>query len=218
MTSYSRRYGADNIAAFRQGDQSLPGKTFPLLPVRDDEMRGRYGLIMDGQWRTRDIVEFTQRREKLNITSPEFGVCPLPAPAAGRKDAGWVNGNFFVVPRNARNSAGAWEFIKFWVGLNRPAESARTCAAGGWIPVSQSVVETTEFQQFLQGNPLLRTFVDLAASQNQLPIPVIPGAAMFKRTVEEASYDAMMHPEKSAQEVLRQASLRIQQQLERARQ
>ena len=44
MMSYRDKYGGDNLAAFRTGDQSLPGKTFPLLT-------GRYLMVMDGQWR-----------------------------------------------------------------------------------------------------------------------------------------------------------------------
>ncbi len=38
---------------------------------------------------------------------------------------------------------------------------------------------------------LFTKLVDLAGSENQFPVPVIPGAAMFKRTVESAAYEAM---------------------------
>ena len=111
MAGYGRRYGADNLAAFRQGDQSLPGKTFPLLPVDDDSVTGRYVVTMDGQWRVRDVVAFGKRRSDLGLPEVKFGVCPLPFVDAdgdqqpdpsSRKDAGWVNGNFFVVPRGAK--------------------------------------------------------------------------------------------------------------------
>ena len=103
MTDYARWYGPDTINRFRQGDQSLPGKAFPLLPVQDDEMLGRYVVLMDGQWRVRDIDAFVTRRQARGLPCPQFGVCSLPAPATGRRDAGWVNGNFFVIPRNAHN-------------------------------------------------------------------------------------------------------------------
>ena len=217
MASYSQRYGPDNLAAFRQGDQSLPGKSFPLLPAQSDSMVGRYGMIMDGQWRTRDLLDFGRKRKQLGLPSPEFGVCPLPPPPAGRSRAGWVNGNFFVIPTGAECPQGAWEFIQFWIGLNDPELAAKTCAAGGWIPVSQRVVETTEFQQFLIQNPLFAEFVDLASSPNQFPIPAVPGAAMFKRTVESAAYEAMSQPDRPVGPILQQANQRIQQQLQRAR-
>lgn len=221
MADYGLRYGPDNLAAFRQADQSLPGKPFPLLPIQPESMVGRYGLIMDGQWRTRDIVEFTSKRRERGLPCPEFGVCPLPSPTApmvqGRSQAGWVNGNFFVVPAGANCPEGAWEFMQFWIGLNQPKWAAQTCAAGGWIPVSQQVVETETFQQFLIQNPLFATFVELANSPNQFPTPVVPGAAMFKRTVEAAAYEAMSHPEESVTPILKQANQRIQLRLERAR-
>ena len=78
MAQYASWYGADTINRFRQGDQSLPGKTFPLLPIEDDKMIGRYSVLMDGQWRVRDINAFANRRQEQGIDSPEFGVCPLP--------------------------------------------------------------------------------------------------------------------------------------------
>ena len=216
MASYSQRYGPDNLAAFRQGDQSLPGKSFPLLPLRADSMVGRYGMMMDGQWRTRDLLDFTNKRKTLGIAAPEFGVCPLPPPLGGRDRAGWVNGNFFVIPTGADCPEGAWEFIRFWIGLDQAEIAAQTCAAGGWIPVSQQVVETKEFQRFLTENRLFRTFVDLANSPNQFPTPAIPGAPMFQRTVESAAYEAMNQPDRPVGPILNQANRRIELQLQRA--
>ncbi|MEO8498575.1 MAG: extracellular solute-binding protein, partial [Planctomycetota bacterium] len=110
MVSYRARYGAAEVAAFRQGDQSLPGKTFPLLA-------GRYTMVMDGQWRVRDIVAAQAEQRRAGKPVVEFGVCPLPVPYRGRPRAGWVNGNFFLVPRGAKNREGAWKFMKFWSGF-----------------------------------------------------------------------------------------------------
>lgn len=70
-----RHYGSDNLAAFRKGDQSLPGKTFPLLSLEDQEMSGRFTVILDGQWRVRNLAAFTENREARGVASPEFGVC-----------------------------------------------------------------------------------------------------------------------------------------------
>lgn len=209
MSGHYDRVGIDRAIAFRSGDQSLPGKTFPLLPVQSDQNVGRYVLMMDGQWRVRDIKRFQQQRKSENLPTPEFGVCSLPIPSDDslqpRVNAGWVNGNFFVVPTGAKNPSGAWEFIKFWIGFNAPTIAAETCEAGGWIPVSSEVVQTDSFQQYLKREPLFASFVDLAASPNQFPTPKIPGALKLQRTVNSAAYAAMTHPEKDAGEVLRAA-------------
>ncbi|MEM6329572.1 MAG: ABC transporter substrate-binding protein [Planctomycetota bacterium] len=206
MASYSRRYGADRVAAFRTGDQAVTGTAFPLLAGR------RYAAIMDGQWRVRDITQATAAARAAGKPIDTYGVAPLPPPPGGRQNAGWVNGNFFVVPRGARQPAGAWAFMRFWSGLGHEAEAARACAAGGWMPVSQRVVEQPAFQEFLVGNPLMRPFVELAASENQLPRPPLPVASFYDRELSAAAQDVMYRGAEPA-ERLRRAADRVRRQL-----
>ncbi|MBP88175.1 MAG: hypothetical protein CMJ64_15905 [Planctomycetaceae bacterium] len=185
MATYRERYDAGQVAAFRQGDQSLPGKTFPLLA-------NRYAMVMDGQWRVRDIIASQQEQRRVGTPVTEYGVCSLPPPDGGRTDAGWVNGNFFLVPRGAKNPEGAWEFMKYWSGFGGNEQAAsETCVAGGWIPVSEQVIEQPEFQRFLAEQPLFAEFVRLASSPNQIPTAVIPGAGYFHRTINDAAAKAM---------------------------
>ncbi len=121
-----------------------------------------------------------------------IGVVSLPPPADGKERAGWVNGNFFVVPRGGHNPVGAWRFMKFWSGVDgHAADAARACVAGGWIPAGQEVVDQPVFQDYLRENRLFRTFVDLAASPNQVPTPAIPGAQYFQDEISRAAEDAM---------------------------
>lgn len=214
MRSYGQVHGPDQIAAFRNGDQSLPGKPFPLLPLSDADDIGRYAIVMDGQWRVRDIMKFQADRVARGVVAPEFGVCPLPPPSRdiannARSNAGWVNGNFFVVPRGANNKAGAWEFAKFWIGYQNADAAADTCAAGGWIPVSQTVTNTETFQTYQDANPLFKTFVDLAASPNQFPIPAVVGASKFRRTVEYAGYQAINELGTSTEEIAKSADREV---------
>lgn len=210
MVGYSRRYGPERVAAFRSGDQSLPGKTFPLLPIQDDRTYGRYALLMDGQWRCRDIENFQAFRRERKLEVPEFGVCPLPPPADGLQDAGWVNGNFFVIPKGANSPEGAWEFMKFWSGFRGHAsEAAQTCAAGGWIPVSRAVVEQPGFQAYLAEHPLFAEFVRLAESPNQKPVPVIRGAPFMNREVKQVAEKAMNDLEQTPRELLQRSDQRL---------
>ena len=215
MMGFSKKYDPDTIASFRQGDQSLPGKTFPLLPVSDDQLIGRYGLVMDGQWRVRDITSFLKNRNEKQIAAPEFGVCPLPYPEQGRKNAGWVNGNFFIVPRGAKNPEGAWEFVQFWIGLKHPQQAAETCRDGGWIPVSKKVTDHPVFQKYLNDNPLFQSFVNLAESPNQFPVPVVAGANFYKRSVDRAAFEAMTQPDQSLTDLLTKLQKRVQNHFDR---
>ena len=213
MTSFSKKYGRQTVMSFRQGDQSLPGKTFPLLPIEPQSTHGRYAVLMDGQWRVRDVESWLVHRRKEGLPTVEFGVCPLPAPASGRgrQRAGWVNGNFFLVPKNARNPAGAWEFMKFWSGFaGHEKAAAKTAVAGGWIPVSQSIVDRVEFQSYLKDHRLFAKFVDLAGSPNQFPVPVIPGAPRLNRELKAIGTQAINSPQRSSQQLLDEANARLQ--------
>ncbi len=185
MDGYRQRLGTSNVLAFRQADQSLPGKTFPLLA-------GRYAAVMDGQWRVRDIAAHQREARQRGEPVPRFGVCPLPYPPGGRPRAGWLNGNFFLIPRGAAEPAGALAFARFWVGFGgHVGEAARTCAAGGWIPVAPAVAEHPDYQRYLDEHPLMRVFVGLAGSPHQRPYPLVPGAARLKRAVEGAGAAVM---------------------------
>lgn len=240
MKSYRDRYGAENLASFRQGDQSLPGKTFPLLPVDVRQKVGRYVTIMDGQWRVRDIAAFNETRRQRQLPPIRFDVVPLPPPGnafskfksqisdpqnvqRGRKNAGWVNGNFFIVPRGAKCSRGAWEFAKFWIGLGEAADSNRAAnqaaawyADGGWIPPTASIVNSPRYRDYLESNPLMTRFVDLAKSPNQFPVPAVQGAAFFKREVERLGYDAMLSTldDESLRQRIKRSQTEIQSQLD----
>ena len=208
MVDYRRRFGPAEVAAFRQGDQSMPGKTFPLLA-------GRYAVVMDGQWRVRDIANFQAEQRRRGEPVTQFGVTPLPAPPGGRPNAGWVNGNFFLVPRGAQQPHGAWKFMKFWTGFGgQEHQAAQTCIAGGWIPVASAVSQTESFQKFLVDQPLFATFVELSHSPHQVPVPVVPGAPFLKREVEQMAAVAMYKSETaSPAELLKQTQSRVRRQL-----
>ena len=206
MAGYRDRYGASQLAAFRAGEQALTGTTFPLLANR------RYAVLMDGQWRVRDIAR-AQARSDHAETTDEFVVQPLPPPAGGKHGAGWVNGNFFVVPRGASNPQGAWELMKFWSGFgNQADEAAAACAAGGWIPPSPAVIDHPRFQTFLEKQPLMRQFVKLAASPHQQPTPSIPVSSMYYEEVVSAAQD-VLYRGADARQRLSQAADRVRRRL-----
>ena len=79
--------------------QALPGAASPLF-------RGRYAMLTDGQWRVAEIAELQAAARRDHRPVPSYGVVPLPPPPGGPKNAGWVNGNFFIVPRGGKNPQG----------------------------------------------------------------------------------------------------------------
>jgi len=207
MASYTERYGPSEVAAFRSGEQALTGSAFPLLADR------RYAVVMDGQWRVRDIAEAEEAARRNGEPFDEFAVVSLPIPTGGIRRAGWVNGNFFVVPQAAQNKRGAWEFMKFWTGFDgNEQQAASACAAGGWIPASQVVVDHPEYQQALSESPLLREFVSLAASPHQVPVPSLPVASQYYQEVVQAAQSVMYRGNDPAEQ-LQQAAERVRRRL-----
>ena len=209
MVSYPRLHGVEAIRAFRSTNREAGAGSMLL--------EGRYGLMMDGQWRVAEMDEAREQSLASGRSSIDYGVVPLPAPSGGRAQAGWVNGNFFVVPKGCHNPRGAWEFMKFWSGFGGyEAEAAISATSGGWIPASSQVVEQPEFQAYLKRHPQFRLFVDLANSPNQQPTPMIPVQAYYferlNRAVEEA-----MSLSKSPKQALQEATRDVQTRLDAAR-
>lgn len=184
MVSYTDYHGLQKIRAFRSTNREA-GAGSMLID-------GRYSMMMDGQWRIAELDAARRQALQQGREPIEYGVCPLPAPPGGREEAGWVNGNFFVVPRGCRNPEGAWEFMKFWSGFGgNEAEAAVSAAAGGWVPASRHVVEQPAFQEYLAEHPQFRLFVELAESPNQFPTPAIAVQAYFYERVNLATEEAL---------------------------
>ena len=216
MTSFTKFHGVEAIRAFRSINREA-GAGSMLLD-------GRYGLMMDGQWRVPELDAALARTSSQPPSSPGTGpasltsytVGPLPAPPGGRSRAGWVNGNFFVVPRNCNCPEGAWEFMKFWSGFGgNEDEAAITAASGGWIPASPRVIARPAFQAYLTEHPRFATFVELASSPNQFPTPATPVQAWFYERVNLAAEQALTL-QKSPQQSLDEATREIQQRLDDA--
>jgi ABC-type glycerol-3-phosphate transport system substrate-binding protein len=82
--------------------------------------------------------------------------------------------------------------MQFWTGFtDSKTQAAEACAAGGWIPVSQSVVDEPAYQRAILRQPLLAEFVRLASSPNQVPIPALPVASLYNQEVVRAAQEVM---------------------------
>jgi len=209
MTSYSQFHGVQKIRAFRSTNREA-GAGSMLLD-------GRYSAMMDGQWRVSELDSAIQQAESTGNKPLQYAVAPLPHPQTGRENAGWVNGNFFIVPKGCKNPAGAWAFMKFWSGFGgHEAEAAKSAASGGWVPASKHVVEQPAFQQYLDQHPKFRLFVKLAESPNQIPTPAVPVQAFFYERVNRAAEEALTL-QKSPQAALDSATADIQNRLDAIR-
>lgn len=154
-----KRIGFDKLLRFEASQRADHGSDWPFAT-------GSYAMVVDGQWRVEEM-----RKYAPNL---EFRTAALPPPRGGRRHGGFSNGNFMVIPRSAKNSAGAWDFIQFWSGLKDPARAAEFYTWGGWLPLNRKVEQAAAYQAYIKAHPQFQTFVTMLESPNISPIPPVP--------------------------------------------
>jgi multiple sugar transport system substrate-binding protein len=155
-----KKLGFENVVRFESGLTAGVGNAeWPFIS-------GAYAITVDGQWRVEQIAKYAPELE--------YATFPLPPPKGGRKHAGWANGNFMIIPRGARQVQGAWEFIKFWSGVDDPERAAEFYTWGGWLPPCRAVAEAPKYREYVRKHPQFKTFLDVLPSENIQPTPPVP--------------------------------------------
>jgi multiple sugar transport system substrate-binding protein len=162
----NRKLGYENVVRFTSGlaGDSSGGIDWPFIS-------GAYSISLDGQWRVEQLAKFAPRLE--------YRTAPLPAPAFGRPNAGWATADMLLIPRAAREPRGAWEFIRFWAGLDQPERAAQFYIWGGWLPITDAIANAPIYRAYLERFPTFRTFIDLLPSENLEPPPPVPYQAFL---------------------------------------
>ena len=117
---------------------------------------GAYSMMVDGEWRVEHLRKYAPQLEYHTVF--------LPAPKGGRERASFSSTNFITIPKSAKEPDGAWEFIRFWTGLQDMRGSAKYYPPFGWMPRGPKATEASEYQEFLRQAPQYRTFLELAKS------------------------------------------------------
>jgi multiple sugar transport system substrate-binding protein len=79
-----------------------------------------------------------------------------------------------IIPKGARQIQGAWEFIKFWSGIENPERAAEFYTWGGWLPICPEIAQAPKFREYVQKHPQFQTFLDVLSSENVQPTPPVP--------------------------------------------
>jgi multiple sugar transport system substrate-binding protein len=152
-------YGFDTLTRFNAGLKSGAGATWPFID-------GSECIVLAVESRIRQLAQYAP--------DLKYRVAPLPPPAGGKPLATYSLPDYVTIPVGAKHSEGAWEFLKFWSGLDNPQQAARFNVMFGFLPTSPQMAASPAYQAFLRKNPQYRTFVALAASKNSLSIPPVP--------------------------------------------
>jgi multiple sugar transport system substrate-binding protein len=154
------RMGVTNVIRFEGGLSALSSTgSWPFLA-------GAYSITVDGQWRVEQIARYTPDLDYVTF--------PIPPPRGGNKHAGWAHGNFMLIPAGAKQPKGAWEFIKFWSGIEEPERAAELYTMGGWLPMSPRIAEAAVYREYVRQHPQFQTFLDVMPSEHLDPAPPVP--------------------------------------------
>ncbi len=172
LAAERKRLGFDEVTRFQAGlnTQSAAGG-WPFIT-------GAYSAVVDGQWRVEQLAKYAPKLV--------YRTAPIPAPVGGVAGSGYGNGNFMVIPRSAKEKAGAWDFVKFWSGITHPERAAEFYTMGGWLPLSDKVANAPIYQAYIKKYPQFKTFVDAVRSPKIQVAPPVPYQVFVNDQVQKA--------------------------------
>ena len=167
-----RRVGFDKVTRFAASQAADAGVNAPMIS-------GNYSILIDGQWRVKQIAQFAPHLP--------YVVAPIPPPRGGLPSASMSGPNYMVIPAKAKHAKGAWAFLKYWIGFTDPEAGAQGIVEMGWLPYSRKVAEAPSYQKYLRDNPQYKTFVDLMASPNLATPPISPMQSFVMNEIQKAN-------------------------------
>ena len=160
-----QQLGFDKVERFNAGLGSQQGASWPFITDQQ-------AIVLDGEWRVKQVAEYAPNLD--------YRVALLPPAAGGTPDASYSAASYLTIPTGAKHAAGAWEFIKFWQGLDDPVRAAPFNVAFGWLPSSPQMAASPAYADYLRQFPQYRTFVTLAASPSIVSLPPVPDAVYLQ--------------------------------------
>jgi multiple sugar transport system substrate-binding protein len=177
IVDYRKKIGFDNVIRFQAGLNNIEGAASWAF------MHGDLSVTYDGQWRVEELGKFKPQLR--------YHVVPIPPPAVGGTPlGGQVGGSFMIVPVSAKDKPGAWEFLKFWSGLDDPNRAAKFYNMGGWLPYSPAVANSPTYQAWLKHNEQFQAFLDILASPNCKAPPPIANEQFLEDQISRAEDQA----------------------------
>jgi multiple sugar transport system substrate-binding protein len=191
LVALRKRDGYNEVQRFQSGLNTLSfGGGWPFNS-RD------YAAVIDGQWRVQQIAKYAP--------TMNYATAPIPAPVGGTPGAGLSNGNFMLIPRSAKEKAGAWDFVKFWSGLSDPARAAQFYVDGGWLPLSDKIANAPVYRKYIHDHPQFQTFVDAVRNPNLRAQPPVAFQVFINDTVTKEE-DLALRGDVSPQSAVKQLS------------
>lgn len=99
----------------------------------DQFAAGKEAMILNGPWALADYDK---------VKDLDYGLVEPPKGPNG--DQGAIMGGFgLVMPKQAKNQAGAWDFMKWWA--TKPENSVKFAKISGWLPANKKAANDDYF-------------------------------------------------------------------------
>lgn len=202
LVAIRKRDGYDSVSRFQSGlNTSSFSGGWPFIG-------GAYAATVDGPWRVEQISKYAPKLE--------YATALVPPPAGGSPGAGLGSGNFMIIPRSAKEKAGAWDFIKFWSGMSKPERAAEFYVWGGWLPPNDAVANAPIYQDYMRKHPQFATFVRAIASPNVRAQPPVAYQVFVNDTVAKVE-ELALRGEITPDAAIRQVKSSVDQEIARRR-
>lgn len=201
VESYPRRFGAHELAAFRDGLGNFASPQNPFFT-------GRVAMVLQGVW----IYTFIKNYAPADF---EWGVAAFPSADPERlRDVTVVESDAFVIPAGAKHPKEAFEFIRY---LNSQGPMEKLCLGQRKFTPLRAV--SAEFLH-RHPNPYIAKFIELARSPNAVAVPPLSTWTEYLSDMrvavdrilagESTAQDALTAVERREQEVFNRRQIRAQ--------
>jgi multiple sugar transport system substrate-binding protein len=144
---------------------------------------GKEAFYLDGPW---------EGYENIPPDNPSlvghFGVESFPTvPGGPTKPSTWVNGNYNIIPKGAKDPSAAFTFIAWLAGFDNTATMGQILPTGGWIPTSPSVAAAPAYKAWLAKNPWLKPFITQFSSPYSAQTQLTPAESVYDVALTDAT-------------------------------
>lgn len=162
MASYSK-YNYSAVSALNSAYGTVAGGN------ADPFIMGREGFEVNGVW---------EAATNIPAANPpmanDFGIVPFPSvPGGATTPSTWLNGNYNVIPKGAKDPQGGLAFIAWLAGFNNPGITS-FYPLGGWMPPSPTLATAAPFVKWTKQVPYVKLFVSLLTGPDTVTTTLTP--------------------------------------------
>lgn len=170
-------------------------------------LAGHFSLWRDGPWRLATMKANGLRFE-------DYGVAPIPDPTG--MSGGFANhyGDLPVIPKDAKQRAAAWRFVRFLTGFDGEETYAQLHLVQPQIPISEKLAKGPAFKHVLDAWPNYEVWLrQFFSAKRVMAPPKTPAADVYIAALRKFG-DQAFKGELTPRDALHQANAEAQRELD----